>query len=233
VEVRKDEEREDEERLLTSRLLEEVGRRPRLAWVEERELARAVRTGLEAAARLTVETDPDRRGKLGQLVVRGTEAKHELVAAHLPLVVATAERYASSGIPFLDLFQAGSLGLFDAVQRFDWHGWHPFAPAAAWWIRARICRDLRSWPRAREADQATARMDRLLAATDPERLIAGSEALPPSDREVLLRRQGLDGGPPDSLPEVAARLGLSEAEARDAEERAVEALTRATGPPRD
>ncbi|HEX9122836.1 MAG TPA: sigma-70 family RNA polymerase sigma factor [Actinomycetota bacterium] len=227
MEVREDEEREDEERLLTARLLEEVGRRPRLAWVEERELARAVRTGLEAAARLRVDDDPDRRGKLEQLVTRGTEAKHELVTAHLPLVVATAERYASSGIAFLDLFQAGSLGLFEAVERFDWYGSHTFAPVAAWWIRRGICRDVRSWaPGAQAEDPQTAAVDRLMAATDAERLIAASYALPHREREVLVRRQGLDGGPPESLAEVSRRLGISVAEARDAEARAVEALAR-------
>jgi RNA polymerase sigma factor (sigma-70 family) len=221
-------ERASEDRRLTERLLEEVGRRPRLAWVEERELARAVRSGLEASARLRAVDDPDRRGRLAQLVQRGAEAKHELVAAHLPLAVTTAERYAFTEVPFLDLFQAGSLGLFEAAERFDWYGWEPFATVATWWIRRAVCREARSSASgATTEDPSTAALDRAFAEADLDALIAATRALPPREREVLLRRQGLDGGPVEDVETVARRLGIAVAEVTSAEARAVDALARA------
>lgn len=228
-------ERRSEDQRLTERLLEEVGRRPRLAWVEERELARAVRSGLEAAARLRAVDDPDRRGRLAQLVQRGAEAKHELVSAHLPLAVEAAERHAFTGIPFLDLFQAASLGLFESAERFDWYGWEPFATAAAWWIRRAVCREVHSTaPGTAEPEPATAALDRVLARTDDlDTLIAVARSLPPRDREVLLRRHGLDGGPAEKLETVARRLGITLDQARLSEIRAVESLEAAGGPPAD
>lgn len=228
VEAEERDERRREERRLTERLLEEVGRRPRLAWVEERELARAVRSGLEAAARLRAVDDPDRRGRLAELVRHGTEAKHELVAAHLPLVVETAERYTSSRLPFLDLFEAGSLGLVDAAERFDWYGWEPFATAAAWWIRRAIGREVRaSGPDLAVQDTSAAALDAVLAAADLDAVMAAARVLPPRDREVLLRCQGLDGGPVEPIETVARRLGLTVDEAVAAEARAVQTLARA------
>ena len=44
-------------------------------------------------------------------------------------------RYRWSGVPVLDLFQEGVLGLLGAAERFDWTRGTPFAAYAAWWVR--------------------------------------------------------------------------------------------------
>ena len=45
-------------------------------------------------------------------------AKRRLIESRLLLVVDIAERYASSGVPILDLLQLGNLGLLAAVDAF-------------------------------------------------------------------------------------------------------------------
>jgi RNA polymerase primary sigma factor len=46
-------------------------------------------------------------------------ARQRVVVAHLPLVKSVASRYRDLGLPFEDLVQEGSLGLLDAIDRFD------------------------------------------------------------------------------------------------------------------
>lgn len=48
-----------------------------------------------------------------------TRIRDELVEMHLPLVRHVAQRYADRGEPFDDVMQAGTLGLINAVDRFD------------------------------------------------------------------------------------------------------------------
>lgn len=52
-------------------------------------------------------------------VGRRSTIRDELVAMHMPLVRHIARRYADRGEPMDDLVQAGSLGLINAVDRFE------------------------------------------------------------------------------------------------------------------
>src|SRR5258708_32807309 len=47
------------------------------------------------------------------------EAARELVVSHLWLVVSVARGYLGDGLPLADLTQEGSIGLMEAVKRFD------------------------------------------------------------------------------------------------------------------
>jgi RNA polymerase sigma-32 factor len=77
---------------------------------------------------------------------RDIAALHELVIAYTRLVVATASRMRSYGLPIGDLVQEGTIGLMQATQRFDPDRDVRFSTYAAWWIRAAI-QDyvLRNW----------------------------------------------------------------------------------------
>jgi RNA polymerase primary sigma factor len=99
--------------------LKEIGKISLLTAKEERELAKRIEAGDE-------------------------NAKTKLAEANLRLVVSIAKRYIgrSSNLSLLDLIQEGNLGLFRAVEKFDWRKGYKFSTYATWWIRQAITRAL-------------------------------------------------------------------------------------------
>jgi RNA polymerase sigma-32 factor len=100
------------------RFLAEARRYERLSEEEERELIRAAREG------------------------GSVEAARRLVVHNLRLVVSIAYQYRQAWINMLDLFQEGSVGLMEAVKRWDPTLGTRFGSYAAYWIRAYILRYL-------------------------------------------------------------------------------------------
>jgi len=103
----------------TQMYLREIGQYPLLAARDERELAQRIQAG-------------------------DLEAKNLLARANLRLVVSVAKKYAgrSPDLTLLDLIQEGNLGLFRAVDKFDWSKGYKFSTYATWWIRQAITRAL-------------------------------------------------------------------------------------------
>jgi RNA polymerase primary sigma factor len=99
--------------------LKEIGRYPLIRAHEERMLAQRIESGDE-------------------------EAKSLLAKANLRLVVSIAKKYVgrSPDLTLLDLIQEGNLGLFKAVDKFDWNKGFKFSTYATWWIRQSITRAL-------------------------------------------------------------------------------------------
>ena len=99
--------------------LREIGKYPLLTGVQERELAKRITEGDE-------------------------EAKNLLARANLRLVVSIAKKYVgrSPDLTLLDLIQEGNLGLFKAVDKFDYTKGYKFSTYATWWIRQAITRAL-------------------------------------------------------------------------------------------
>jgi RNA polymerase sigma-32 factor len=73
-------------------------------------------------------------------------ALHELVRSYTRLVIATAARFRSYGLPLGDLVQEGNVGLMQAAARFEPERDVRFSTYAAWWIRSAM-QDyvLRNW----------------------------------------------------------------------------------------
>ncbi len=101
--------------------LDDIGRHPLLTKEDEARLGQTVRLGTAAADELAraAPLDPERRADLEARLRKGWGAGEVFVKANLRLVVALAKRYASSGVPLLDLIQEGKIGLMRAVEWFD------------------------------------------------------------------------------------------------------------------
>jgi RNA polymerase primary sigma factor len=100
---------------------------------------------------------------------RAAQARAELVAANLRLVVSIARRYRAEHLDFLDLVQEGNIGLMKAVEKFEYRRGNKFSTYATWWIRQAISRAIADqsqtirWPvHVREALHKVTRMSRYL-----------------------------------------------------------------------
>lgn len=87
----------------------------------------------------------DMEKELARKIEKGDkEAREQLAKANLRLVVSIAKRYVgrSPHLTLLDLIQEGNLGLFKAVEKFDYRRGFKFSTYATWWIRQAITRAL-------------------------------------------------------------------------------------------
>ncbi len=66
------------------------------------------------------------------------ESAKKLVVSNLRFVVKIASEYISYGYPLLDLIQEGTIGLMQAVKKFNPYRGYRLISYAVWWIRAKI-----------------------------------------------------------------------------------------------
>lgn len=67
-------------------------------------------------------------------------AFNSLVEHNLRLVINIARRYQGNGVDFLDLIQAGNIGLMRAITKFDHAKGFKVSTYATWWIRQAVQR---------------------------------------------------------------------------------------------
>lgn len=69
---------------------------------------------------------------------RDEKALHEIIEAHIRLVIRIAGKFRGYGLPLADLIQEGNTGLMEAANRFDPERDVRFSTYATWWIMAAI-----------------------------------------------------------------------------------------------
>jgi len=123
--------------------LNEMDRVPLLSREEEIVLAKEMEAGRIARERmLEFEGNPDEITKLREDIDKGRIARDHMINANIRLVVNIAKKYRRYSSSFLDLIQAGNVGLIRAVDKFDYTRGNRFSTYATWWIRRAVLRHL-------------------------------------------------------------------------------------------
>ncbi len=97
----------------------EVGKHPLLSKEQEVQLAQAIEAG-------------DKR------------ARDKMIQSNLRLAISIAKQYNKSGCALEDLIQESTIGLMEAVDRFDWRRGFKFSTYACWWIKQAVRRHVTS-----------------------------------------------------------------------------------------
>ncbi len=180
-----------------------------------------------------------------------TEARNQLIQAHLRMVVNIARQYLNPGIEILDLVQEGNIGLIKAVDMFDPSQGNRLSTIAFYWINKHIQRFLNHEPddlvsldmeiddgeeclhlSDTIADQGTILGDPTIkpidAVIEHEELQSKVREmlshLPEREQEVLKLLFGLDNYPTMSRKEVAKIIGVREEQVSRIKMRALDAL---------
>lgn len=143
------------------------------------------------------------------------EAAHRLVRSYLRYVVKIAREYQNYGLRMMDMVQEGSIGLMQAVKKFNPYKGFRLSTYAVWWIRAAIQEFvLRSWSLVRIGTTAAQRKlffnlrknKRSIEQLDEQEAHTLGKTLDVSTKDVMAMDVRMSG-PDESLNRLAVDSG--------------------------
>ena len=180
-----------------------------------------------------------------------TEAREQLIHAHLRMVVNIARQYQRPGVEMLDLIQEGNIGLITAVDKFDPTQGHRLTTLAFYWINKHIQRFLNNEPDDLVSldmeindgaailllsdtiedkgtilgDPTIQNIETQMENQERQQLVHNMLAtLSPREQEVLRLLYGIDNYPVLSRNEIAKIIGVREEQVSRIKTRALDAL---------
>ena len=180
-----------------------------------------------------------------------TEAREQLIHAHLRMVVNIARQYQRPGVEMLDLIQEGNIGLITAVDKFDPTQGHRLTTLAFYWINKHIQRFLNNEPDdlvsldieindgaailllsdtiedkgTTLGDPTIQNIETQMENQELQQLVHNLLAtLSPREQEVLRLLYGIDNYPVLSRNEIAKIIGVREEQVSRIKTRALDAL---------
>ena len=180
-----------------------------------------------------------------------TEAREQLIHAHLRMVVHIARQYQRPGMEMQDLIQEGNIGLITAVDKFDPTQGHRLTTLAFYWINKHIQRFLNNEPDDLVSldmeindgaailllsdtiedkgtilgDPTIQNIETQMENQERQQLVHNMLAtLSPREQEVLRLLYGIDNYPVLSRNEIAKIIGVREEQVSRIKTRALDAL---------
>ena len=102
----------------------------------------SVRMLLHEIGQYKVLSDEEQKELIKKMHEGDNSAREKLIQTNLRLVVSIVRKHLGRGVDLLDLFQEGSHGLMNAIDKFDLEKDTKLSTYATWWIRQAVTRSV-------------------------------------------------------------------------------------------
>lgn len=151
------------------------------------------------------------------------------IEKYIPLVKSIAITYSHTAIPFDDLVQEGTIGLWEAWKRFDPDKGAKFSTYATYWIKKyileAISKEHKTSHDAIHLDNEISHNKREVSEDiEHEETVVFPESFPEMEKRVLNLLYGLDGKGSYDLGEIGVKLDLPRERVRQMKEKGLRRL---------
>ncbi len=160
-----------------------------MAFIDTPETQKANRRFIRAAMKIPLLEKQEEHDLARKWREDGDEASlHKLVKPYMRLVISTATRFRSYGLPVGDLVQEGNIGLMQAAAKFEPEREVRFSTYATWWIRSSMQEYvLRNWSIVRTGTTAAQKSLFFNLRRLKARIATGDGSLNDAGREEIAR----------------------------------------------